>query len=260
MGNELKEKIAREYSRRISGKSGCCGSRASISYTPGFTPSNCSGSDSCCSGDLDNELKGLGEEAGKQSFGCGNPVGLSSIVPGDIVVDLGSGAGIDSLMAAKSAGESGKVTGIDLSDEMIRKARENADKLQLGNRVMFLKGDIENVPLEDNFATLVISNCVLALAPDKQKVFDEVYRILKPGGRFVVSDVVSEQQIPQELVENTELYVSCVTGAAQVDQYYSMIRKSGFSRVEEVVRQDYGTISHGQESIRMFSITVRGYK
>ncbi len=260
MENDLKQKIVKEYSRRISGKSGCCDSGIASSESPIFTASCCSGGDSCCSGSLDHGIEGLGEESGKQSFGCGNPVGLSSIVSGDIVVDLGSGAGLDSLMAAKSAGESGKVVGIDLSDEMIIKARENAEKLQLGNRVMFLKGDIENIPLEDDFATLVISNCVLALAPNKQKVFDEVYRILKPGGRFVISDIMSEQNIPKELVENTDLYVSCVTGAAQVDQYYSMIRKSGFSRVEEVERHEYGTLSHSQEKIRMFSITVRGYK
>jgi ubiquinone/menaquinone biosynthesis C-methylase UbiE len=208
---------------------------------------------------MDYEIKGIGEEAIK-SFGCGNPVGLSSIVPGDIVVDLGSGAGLDSIMAANRADESGRVVGIDLSDKMISKARENAEKFKLGSRVMFLKGDIENVPLEGNFATLVISNCVLALAPNKQKVFDEIYRILKPGGRFVISDIVSGQDIPKELVEDTDLYVSCVTGAAQVDQYHSMIRKSGFIKVEEVERHDYGNLDYSRKKIRMFSITVRGYK
>lgn len=260
MNDKLKQRVVQAYSERIAGNTGCCGSSTFPAGDLKVIQTDRSGDESCCTTKNYEELKGLGEGAAAQSFGCGNPVGLSSVVPGEVVVDLGSGAGLDCITAAKRAGETGKVVGIDLSDEMINTARKNVDKLSLGDRITFLKGDIDSIPLGNDYATLVISNCVIALAPDKQKVFDEAYRILRSNGRFVVSDIVSDRQIPEELVENMELYVSCVTGAAQVDEYLSMLRRAGFRKIEEVERHGYGALKHRSGNIRTFSITLRAYK
>ncbi len=265
MKDNLKETIVKRYSERIQAKSDYCGGSSCSSSATGSikqvqaSESSCEGT-SCSSSAQYGDLKEkLGDISG-QSFGCGNPIGQSSVKDGDVVVDLGSGAGLDCIMAASGVGATGKVIGVDLSEEMIAKATQNVRKIGLNEKVSFVKGDIEDIPLPDNHATLVISNCVLALAPDKQKVFNEIYRILKPGGRFVISDVVSAEPIPQEMKDDVELFTSCISGASQVDEYYNTIQNAGFTNIEELVRQDYDSLDTSDMSIGMFSITVTGFK
>ena len=266
MTDNLKEIVVKRYSDRISGKSGtsggssCCSTSTVLNEGNKSEDSSCSGGSSCSTGNSSDPLEGKLGDISNQSFGCGNPVGLSSVKEGDIVVDLGSGAGLDCIRAASSVGANGKVIGVDLSDEMIAKAKQNVKTMKMENRISFVKGDIENIPLKENSASLVISNCVLALAPDKQKVYNEIYRILENGGRFVISDVVSAVKIPQELRDNMELFSSCTSGASQIDEYLAIIKKSGFRDVEEMERKSYESLNSGGKEIEMYSITVRGYK
>ena len=265
MSKNLKEEVVKRYSERISGKTGssenssCCSPGIVLTDECKAGESDCCGGSSCSDGP-NREMQNKLGDTNWQSFGCGNPVGLSSVMESDIVVDLGSGAGLDCIRAASSVGVTGKVVGVDLSEEMIARARQNAAKMQVDNMVSFVKGDIEDIPLPDNYASLVISNCVLALAPDKQKVFNEVHRILKPGGRFVISDVVSAGRIPTEMRDDMELFSSCVSGASQVDEYFEIIRNAGFTNIEELDRKSYGTLDPNGKNIEMFSITVRGHK
>ena len=261
----MKEEVIKRYSERISrntrsGESPSCCSTDMVLTEENKVSKNGSHEDSSCSGSFNEDMWDKLGNIEKQSFGCGNPVGLSSVREYDIVIDLGSGAGLDCIRAASGVGTNGKVVGVDLSDEMIARARQNARKMQVDDRVSFVKGDIENIPLQDNYASLVISNCVLALAPDKEKVFNEVYRVLKPGGRFVISDVVSESTIPSEMRDDAEFFSSCVSGASQVDQYFDIIKKAGFTNIEELDRKSYGNLDPDGKRIEMFSITVRGYK
>ena len=160
-------------------------------------------------------------------LGCGVPTEFAQITAGDTVVDLGSGAGNDAFVARAIVGEAGKVIGIDMTDAMIEKARLNADKLGLNN-VEFRKGDIENIPMAADRADVVISNCVLNLVPDKVKAFQEMYRILKPGGHFSVSDVVLRGELPASLKHDAEMWAGCVSGAIQRDDYLSMLDETGF--------------------------------
>lgn len=163
-------------------------------------------------------------------LGCGLPTEFAGIKPGDTVVDLGSGAGNDCFVARAEAGENGKVIGIDFTEEMIAKARENADKLGFNN-VEFRQGDIENIPMVANRADVVVSNCVLNLVPDKQRAFSEIYRILKPDGHFSISDVVLEGQLAPGLQHAAEMYAGCVAGAMQKADYMAIIRELGFTNV-----------------------------
>jgi len=164
------------------------------------------------------------------NLGCGLPTEFAQIKAGNTVVDLGSGAGNDCFVARAEVGETGKVIGIDFTDQMIAKACENAEKLQLKN-VEFIKGDIEEIPLSSSIADVVVSNCVLNLVPNKQKAFDEIYRILKPGGHFSISDVVLVGERPEKLRQNAELYAGCVSGAIQKHDYINTIRNAGFSDI-----------------------------
>ncbi len=165
------------------------------------------------------------------NLGCGIPTEFAEINAGDTVVDLGSGAGNDVFVARQIVGESGKVVGIDMTPEMIEKA--NANKAKLGfNNVDFKLGDIENLPLENDMSDVVVSNCVLNLVPDKEKAFNEIYRILKPGAHFCVSDIVLEGEIPAGLKKSAEMYAGCVSGALQKEEYLNIINKSGFKNIE----------------------------
>ncbi len=163
-------------------------------------------------------------------LGCGVPTEFARIHEGDVVVDLGSGAGNDCFVARALCGERGKVIGIDFTPAMISKARDNADKLGFHN-VEFRQGDIDDIPMAANRADVVISNCVLNLVPDKQKVIQEIYRILKPGGHFSISDVVLVGELPEELRNEAEMYAGCVAGAIQRDEYLGFIREAGFSDI-----------------------------
>lgn len=163
-------------------------------------------------------------------LGCGNPTAIASLKVGEVVLDLGSGAGFDVFLAAKKVGNTGKVIGVDMTDEMLIKANENAIRGGFTN-VEFKKGDIENLPLDDNSIDVVISNCVINLAPDKAKVFKETYRVLKTGGRLMVSDVVLVKPLPQELKNNKDLLVGCISGAIIKDDYLNLLRQAGFTNI-----------------------------
>jgi len=163
-------------------------------------------------------------------LGCGNPLATVSLKEGEVVLDLGSGAGFDAFLAAKKVGSKGKVFGVDMTDEMLEKARENAKKGGFTN-VEFKKGDIENLPLDDNSVDVVISNCVINLAPDKAKVFKETYRVLKTGGRLMVSDVVLVKPLPDDLKNDKDLLIGCVSGAILKEDYLNLLKKTGFTNI-----------------------------
>jgi len=163
-------------------------------------------------------------------LGCGNPTAIASLEEGDMVLDLGSGAGFDVFLAAKKVGNTGKAIGVDMTDEMLKKARENAKRGGFTN-VEFKKGDIEKLPVDSNSIDVVISNCVINLAPDKLKVFKETYRVLKTGGRLMVSDVVLVKPLPEELLNDKDLLIGCVSGAILKDKYLNLLKQAGFSNI-----------------------------
>lgn len=198
--------------------------------------SSCCGGSSCC-GDVNysvfsddySKLKGYNPDA-DLGLGCGIPTEFANINPGDTVIDLGSGAGNDCFVARAIAGEKGKVIGIDMTEAMIEKARSNVAKLGFTN-VEFRLGDIENMPLEDNTADVIISNCVLNLVPDKTKAFHEIFRVLKPGGHISVSDVVLRGDLPAGIKQAAEMYAGCVSGAIQREQYLQIMREAGLKGI-----------------------------
>lgn len=163
-------------------------------------------------------------------LGCGNPVAIASLKSGESVLDLGSGAGFDAFLAVRKVGKEGRVIGVDMTDEMLEKARENAKKGGFTN-VEFRKGDIEDLPVKDEEVDVVISNCVINLAPDKEKVFRETYRALKPGGRLMVSDVVLTKPLPDNLKNDKDLLIGCVSGAILKEDYLNLLKKTGFSDI-----------------------------
>ena len=167
----------------------------------------------------------------KASLGCGNPTALAELKPGEIVLDLGSGGGIDVLLSARRVGPTGKAYGLDMTDEMLALAEENKHKSGLTN-VEFLKGEIENIPLPDNSVDVIISNCVINLSGDKDRVLKEAFRVLKPGGRFAVSDVVVRGNVPAEIKKNMELWVGCVAGALSDYEYVAKLAKAGFDNID----------------------------
>lgn len=170
--------------------------------------------------------------------GCGNPLALAEVKDGDTVLDLGSGAGIDCFLASKRVGPSGRVIGIDMTDEMLDRARRNAETGGYGN-VEFRKGHIEDLPVEADSVDLIVSNCVINLSPDKSKVFSEALRVLRPGGRLAVSDIVLTQPLPESIRKSVEAYLGCVAGASLKDDYLATIRDAGFEQVEVVGETAY---------------------
>jgi len=199
--------------------------------------SSCCGATGCCSS-VDytifsedyKHLKGYNPDA-DLGLGCGIPTEFAQIKEGDTVIDLGSGAGNDCFVARALVGETGQVIGIDMTEAMIEKARNNAQKLNFDN-VSFKLGEIEKIPVPDNTADVVISNCVLNLVPDKHKAFDEIFRVLKPGGHLSVSDVVLKKELPPQLKEAAEMHAGCVSGAIQLDEYMGIIASSGFDHAK----------------------------
>lgn len=185
----------------------------------------------------DNKLKGLPQDAVVSSFGCGNPVALSQIGTGQVVVDLGSGAGLDLLLAAEKVGPTGRVIGIDMTPEMIERARKNISDAGLRNTEV-RKGIIEEMPVESGTVDWVISNCVINLSPQKQKVFKEIHRVLKPGGHMLVSDIMVKD-LPEWMRENEAIYSSCVGGAISEDDYVGGLKKAGMTNVEVMSRFVY---------------------
>ena len=224
----------------------------------------------------DEEIKAVPEGA-NLGLGCGNPTALASLKESEVVLDLGSGAGFDCFLAADKVGESGRVIGVDMTAEMIEKARENARKGDYRN-VEFRLGEIENLPMADNSVDVVISNCVINLSPDKKRVYEEAFRILKPGGRVMVSDIALLKELPAALKGNIAAYVGCVAGATTREEYLATVAAVGFKDVEIVnevnVRGLYGeaTISFGltedeitEEQLReaedsMISMQIQAFK
>jgi len=177
------------------------------------------------------ETAGLPAEALQASLGCGNPTMLADLGPGETVLDLGSGGGIDVLLSARRVGPTGKAYGLDMTDDMLELARENQQKAGVEN-VEFLKGEIEDVPLPDGVVDVVISNCVINLAADKRKVLAEAFRVLRPGGRFAVSDIVVRGAVPDGLRRSVELWMGCVAGALEEDEYRSLLAEAGFEEID----------------------------
>ncbi|HEU5155226.1 MAG TPA: arsenite methyltransferase [Gemmatimonadales bacterium] len=214
--------------------------QAALRVAAGTTSSGCCGAGDPCgtagnpiSRDLYNqtETEGLPPLALLASLGCGNPTALAELRPGDTVLDLGSGGGIDVLLSARRVGPSGKAYGLDMTDEMLELARRNLGESGLSN-VEFLKGRIEDIPLPDASVDVIISNCVINLSGDKDRVFAEMFRVLKPGGRLAISDVVVRGPVPAEIRRSVELWIGCVAGALQEDEYLSKLRASGFEDPE----------------------------
>ena len=209
---------------RAVGRTGCCG--------PALGEGGCGCGDPISSGLYsDTEVAGLPEDAVAVSLGCGNPTALIDLQPGQTVLDLGSGGGIDVLLSARRVGPAGKVYGLDMTGEMLALARENQRKSGATN-VEFLKGTIEAIPLPDQSVDVIISNCVINLSPDKDQVLREAFRVLKPGGRFAVSDVVIRGEVPEEVRRSMELWVGCVAGALQENDYAAKLKAAGFVDVE----------------------------
>jgi SAM-dependent methyltransferase len=219
----VKEKYGQAALRVVSGSgSACCGS----------APSSCCGGPDPITSDLyDAAQQGeLPKTAVLASLGCGNPTALAELKQGETVLDLGSGGGIDVLLSARRVGPTGKAYGLDMTDEMLALARENQRKAGATN-VEFLKGEIENIPLPDNSVDVIISNCVINLSADKDRVLREAFRVLKPGGRFAVSDVAVRGDVPPEVRKNVELWVGCIAGALQEDEYRNKLAAAGFANI-----------------------------
>ncbi len=227
----IKRMVRDGYAKALSQKNSCCSSS------------------SCCSGatqaeDIskkvgysDSDLNAVPEGA-NLGFGCGNPVALASLREGDIVLDLGSGAGFDAFLSAQRVGKTGRVIGVDMTPEMVAKAKENAKKGNYAN-VEFRLGEIEKLPVEDNSVDVIISNCVINLSPDKETVFKEAFRVLKANGRLMVSDLVLSKELPKEIKDSVEAYVGCLAGAIRKAEYLRFIERAGFRDIKIVSQANY---------------------
>jgi len=185
-----------------------------------------------------DELQGLPQEAVLASLGCGNPVAMADLQPGEVVLDLGSGGGIDVLLSARRVGPTGKAYGLDMTDEMLELARENQGKAGVTN-AEFLKGEMENVPLPDGAVDVIISNCVVNLSPDKDRVLAEAYRVLRPGGRLAIADIVARGQVPEPLRRDLEAWAGCLAGALEEGQYQEKLAAAGFTDIDIEVLREY---------------------
>lgn len=257
----IKEIVKEKYSEiAVTSRKSCCGS--SDNNIVGYTVMK----------DDYTHLEGYIPDA-DLGLGCGLPTEFAGIQKGDVVVDLGSGAGNDVFVARSLVGNDGKVVGIDFTDEMIKKAKFNNENLGYKN-VEFKLGEIEDIPLQNDYADVVVSNCVLNLVPDKTKAFAEIFRILKPGAHFCVSDIVVKGELPAELKKSAEMYAGCVAGALEQDEYLNIIHDTGFANVEikKSKRIDLpndilinyldleGIKLYREKLAGIFSITVVGYK
>ncbi|MFH1802264.1 MAG: arsenite methyltransferase [archaeon] len=242
-GKEIKKVVKESYSR-IASKGRCCGCKCSnseeISKSIGYS---------------DEEIDNVPEA--NLGLGCGNPIALAGLREGDSVLDLGSGAGFDVFLAARKVGERGRVIGVDFSEEMIEKARSNAEKYDYKN-VEFRQGDIEELPLENSSVDVVISNCVINLAPDKRKVFSEVWRVLRKDGRFFVSDIVLLDELSEDQKKDEELLAGCVGGAMLKDDYLEIARKAGFD--VSIISEDKEISKRQYEGVALESLKIKGVK
>jgi SAM-dependent methyltransferase len=224
-GKKITKAVKEGYARIAKQDDGCCNS--SLSSCCGSA--NLAQEVSRSIGYSDEDITSVPEGA-NLGLGCGNPVALASLREGEIVLDLGSGAGFDCFLAADKVGENGRVIGVDMTPEMIEKARENATKGDYRN-IEFRLGEIDSLPVEDSSVDIIISNCVINLAPDKRRVFEEAFRVLKPGGRLMVSDIVLLKELPDFIKNSIQAYIGCVSGALMKDDYMAAIKEAGFQAI-----------------------------
>ncbi|SFH25526.1 Methyltransferase domain-containing protein [Desulfotomaculum arcticum] len=243
MKEDIREVVKHKYAQAITQKNSCCGSGSS-----------------CCGGDpleVDmitgnlyqaHEMDGLPRDLVATSFGCGNPTALTELHPGEVVLDLGSGAGLDVLLSARRVGPNGKAYGLDMTDEMLAEARANQKRTGLSN-VEFLKGHIESIPLPENSVDVIISNCVINLSADKDRVLQEAFRVLKPGGRLAVSDIVLTRALPPNVQQDLLAWAGCIGGALQEQEYRDKLIAAGFNEVELQTTRVYDFSSQQAERI-----------
>jgi ubiquinone/menaquinone biosynthesis C-methylase UbiE len=248
---EIKEHVKKTYGE-IAQTAESCGSSCGCGCGPSSTDT------ALQIGYSKNELGSI-PKGSNMGLGCGNPTALASLKKGETVLDLGSGGGIDAFIASKKVGAKGKVIGVDMTEEMIQKAKTTAKKNGYDN-VEFKLGEIESLPLEDNSVDVVISNCVVNLAPDKEKVYNEVYRVLKPGGRIMISDIVTEEELPEEVRQDFESWAGCVAGALVKSKYLDTIRKAGFTNTKIVSQTTLSSGVPQELDGKITSIQVEAYK
>jgi len=254
---EIKEKVKQVYSKRAETIEKTK-SQTSSCYPPS-APQCCPSSIQTLSklGYCAEEVKSLPEKVINLSAGCSNPVGFSELRTGETVLDLGSGGGIDVFLAARRVGENGQVIGVDFSEKLIEVARRNAEKMKVKN-VEFRLGDLENLPVEDESVDVILSNCVINLVPDKEKVFKEAYRVLKPGGRMIISDMITDKKLPSSIRNDPALWSSCVGGALPEQEYLEVIERAGFKNINVVER---GTPIEGKfQGVKLYHIIVKAHK
>jgi arsenite methyltransferase len=239
---KIKQHVKKRYAKVATGKTCCDGSTCNPANPISVTKAI---------GYSDQELKNLPQSVTKAAAGCGNPTALADLKEGEVVLDLGSGGGIDAFLAAKKVGPTGKVIGVDMTEEMVQLAKKNAEKMNAEN-VEFRFGEIEKIPVPDETVDVVISNCVINLSPDKDRVFREAFRILKPKGRILISDLVSQGELPKEVREDPEMWCACIAGTLNENDYLQKIRDAGFEKVKVVGKSPY------MEKIS--SIKVQAYK
>ena len=258
--DEIRKAVRKRYAKIASqGKSSGSAGTASC-----CAPQTTASAASCCSrqdtasraiGYSDEELGAIPVGA-NLGLGCGNPTALASLKEGEVVLDLGAGAGIDCFLAAEAVGQNGRVIGVDMTPEMIESARENVRNDGYQN-VEFRLGEIENLPVADNSIDAIISNCVINLSPDKGRVFKEAYRVLKPGGRVMVSDIVLLKELPESIKSSVEAYTGCVAGASMKEEYLATVKAAGFQEVEIISEASFRI---GQLDAAIASINVRAVK
>jgi SAM-dependent methyltransferase len=221
----IHETVQKHYAERIKSNASCCGSLRQAQ--DGASSDCCSSESNLYPSDL---LAALPDGESAVSYGCGDPITLASLEPGQTVLDLGSGAGLDCFFAAKKVGETGRVIGVDMTPEMIDRAKSSAERMNIQN-VEFRQGYLEDLPVESDSVDVIISNCVINLAPEKSKVFAEAFRALKPGGKFAVSDIVTEGPLPESIKQSLSAWAGCVAGALEVKDYIRMMEAVGFTDI-----------------------------
>ncbi|HET6351636.1 MAG TPA: arsenite methyltransferase [Coriobacteriia bacterium] len=254
---DIKQAVRERYAGHVTAAESCCGAPAASAPADATAPAACGCGSATQRPDSVFTPEDLGYDAGDLAdipegadlgLGCGNPLAMLDLQPGETVLDLGSGGGIDCFLAAKRVGESGHVIGVDMTPEMVDRARRNAAAAGSAN-VEFRLGEIENLPVADSTVDAIISNCVVNLVPNKQRVFDEAFRVLRPGGRLSVSDIVLLGEVPVQILDSVEAYVACLSGAALKDDYLAMIRQAGFSHVEVEHEQTFDLVNAVSEDL-----------
>lgn len=248
--DKIRTSVRESYAKTAKGEQGCCG------------PSCCGGEDAQARSDEASVTLGYSEadvssvpEGANMGLGCGNPQAIAALKPGEVVIDLGSGGGFDCFLASNSVGPKGTVIGIDMTPEMVTKARENARKAGIEN-VEFRLGEIENLPVQDGIADVLISNCVINLSPEKPKVMQEAFRVLKHGGRIAVTDIIATSELSEEVRCDLELYAGCVSGAAQISEVKTMLEEAGF--VDIKIEMKGGSLV--SEHSNIFSANIEAVK